>query len=1325
MAKDIRVRLYSNSKQFNGEMSAISRQMKVVKADFEANRTSVTNWGNQLKQAQVKADFLTQKLALQRTRVKELEKAFNDSAAKKGKDAKETQNLAIRLKNATAEMNKIKNAITDTNQKMKQLGDQKHSKKLENDLKNLALQSKLIDSQFKAAKSSVDNFGNELKQTGLHAEQLNQKMKVQKQVVSTLENEYKRVARAKGKDSQETKQLAIRLNEARSSLNGMQNSLKQTTQRMKELDSATKNSRMSMQQLGDRLNTVGSNMREKGAAVAISTGIAFAALAAPIKKAVETTMEFDSSMSKVAAISGASAGELKKLDKQARDLGASTVFMSSQVSEGMQYLALAGWKTNDIMAAMPGMLDLAAAGALDLGRAADITSDVMSAFGLSAENAGHAADVFAFAQANANTNVEQMGEAMTYLAPVANALGWELEESAAATMSLANAGVKGSMAGQAFATSLSRLAKPTSAMKKEMKKLGMEFFDAEGNMKSLPNVMAEIEKGTKGMTKEQKSSTLSILFGAQAYKHWAILLEDGSKNLAKTTEELKNADGAAAKMAKTMMDNTRGKIIAFQSAVEGLQISLARQLTPELDKIVEKGTELVRWFTSLDEATQKTIAKTAVVSAGLLGVTAGVGALAMAIGGLLMFAGPVGLAITGGIAALGALGVATFAVKDHLKNLQKEQKKTKEETLLFGEGVSEGTKKAANSYVNLREKAEYQLFELTRTSGKEAKKMADNLINTYSEMSVALISELESMKTDMLAVLSSLYEDTGRKAEEIGQKMIDRMVGDIDADIQKSREMIKSLRELKEETGLISSEMSADQKKHFSEIMAFFDQSTMRFAANQKEAVAMFNAILSEQGNLSYKQAKKYYKDINEVYKSGQAAAKEDYEYRNSIIEKNFAQGYMEAEERNALLEKSTADYQKSLAKNTASYEDNLKALYQQMSKSGQLLDLETGKQFERQSEMLNGLNGFYGKIEETEQQYQERWAKKQIEYFAELGASKEEAMSQTQEALVGFYKGIGLTQSEAQAEAAKTVRAAQMELDANKEVSEKAGYGHGTSFYTGMGSVKGNTKKSALEIIQGMQSEFAKGKDVTQSHGRDKGMRHKTGLDSTKQMNDAASRALSERVTSTLGKTTDGGGGKKAGSEFVKGVNSNKGPASSASTSVAKTAESGLKNTNTSSIGSAFVSGFAGAIRVGSGSGGSVWSAAWNVGKSAISALKKAIDSNSPSKLTAEEGVNYTDGFALGIKKSTKTAVKSAVEMAKKTHGAFDTEINNQAWIISSAAKEIKAYRGDSSSNDSRQAVTSTENNYYFTYHSPKPIDPYESSRLAKQALREAALQV
>lgn len=344
------------------------------------------------------------------------------------------------------------------------------------------------------------------------------------------------------------------------------------------------------------LKVVGTAMVTGGTAIAAGLGVS-----------IKTAAGFEQQMSKVKALSGATEKEFAKLRDTAKDLGAKTSFSAAQAGEGMEYLALAGWKTSDIIAAMPGMLDLAAAGSLELSSAADITSDTMQAFQMSADKATHAADVFAFAQANANTNVEQLGEGMKYLAPVANTMGLSLEESSAAMMFLADSGLKGSMAGRSLASSLTRLAKPTKEMQDVMDETGMAFFDAEGNMKSMPEIVAVLEQGMAGMSSEQRASTLSTIMGAEAYKHWAILLEKGSGSLQDMTDNLINADGTAKDMADTMLDNLNGSITILKSGLEGMAITIGEILIPYMEILIGWLQSAVDWFNGLSDEVQEGI----------------------------------------------------------------------------------------------------------------------------------------------------------------------------------------------------------------------------------------------------------------------------------------------------------------------------------------------------------------------------------------------------------------------------------------------------------------------------------------------------------------------------------------------------------------------------------------------------------------------------------------------------------------------------------------------------------------------------------------------
>ncbi|MEV2698089.1 phage tail tape measure protein [Paenibacillus larvae] len=415
--------------------------------------------------------------------------------------------------------------------------------------------------------------------------------------------------------------------------------------------------------------------------------VAGAAMVGGFVAVVKQAADFEQQMSKVKAISGATGDDFQRLNETARHLGAVTKFTATQAGEGMEYLALAGWKTNDIISAMPGMLDLAAAGALDLGRAADIVSDTMQAFGLDASTATHAADVFAYAQANANTNVEQMGEAMKYLSPIAHALGWSLEESSAATMSLANSGLKGSIAGQAFASSLARLAKPTKRMAGLMKETGMEFFDAQGKMKSMPELVAEIEKGTKGMTEQQRSAALSILFGAEAYKHWAILLDTGSGKLKDMTKNLQNCDGTAEQMSKTMIDNLYGSIEIFKSGVSEVAIKLGNHFIPSIRKGVDALTKFVEGLGKIDPNKVEIFVKVAGTAVGILAVAGAVTKLAGAFRALVLGMGPIGWVIAG-VSALGAAFVGYKTASEqaakvdltHAKELQDKAKTVRDLT---------------------------------------------------------------------------------------------------------------------------------------------------------------------------------------------------------------------------------------------------------------------------------------------------------------------------------------------------------------------------------------------------------------------------------------------------------------------------------------------------------------------------------------------------------------------------------------------------------------------------------------------------------------------
>lgn len=323
-------------------------------------------------------------------------------------------------------------------------------------------------------------------------------------------------------------------------------------------------------------------------AAMVATGTAAAGVGAA---SIKVGMDFEKGMSQVKAISGATDKEMEKLTAQAKELGATTQFSASEAAAGMQFLAMAGYEVNEITEAMPGLLDLAAAGQMDLAQAADVTTNIMSGFGLAAEETGRVADILAKAASTANTDVAQLGEAMKYVGPVAKSLGVSIEDTTAAIGVLSNAGIQGGQAGTVLRAGLSRLSKPTGEAAKLMKELGIEVFDANGQMKDLPGVIAEFEKGLEGMTAQQRAAAITTIFGTEAMSGWTALIDNGSEALAEYTTELENAEGAAAEMAATMMDNLQGDLILTKSALEGIGIEI-------YESIVDPLRASVQWFNS-------------------------------------------------------------------------------------------------------------------------------------------------------------------------------------------------------------------------------------------------------------------------------------------------------------------------------------------------------------------------------------------------------------------------------------------------------------------------------------------------------------------------------------------------------------------------------------------------------------------------------------------------------------------------------------------------------------------------------------------------------
>lgn len=309
--------------------------------------------------------------------------------------------------------------------------------------------------------------------------------------------------------------------------------------------------------------------------------------------AARVGMDFEAAMSKVSSISGATGNDLQSLTDKAKEMGATTKFSATESAEAFQYMAMAGWDTKSMLDGIDGIMNLSAADGLDLATTSDIVTDALTAFGLSAKDSTHFADVLATASSSANTNVSMLGESFKYVAPLAGSMNYSIEDVSLALGLMANASVKGSMAGTSLKTALSNLASPTKSMASEMSKLGISMTDSNGNALGLRDIIIQLREKFGKLSETEKAATASTLFGKEAMSGMLAIINASDADFNKLTDNISNADGAAKQMADTLNDNLKGDITIAKSALEGFGITIYETLDTDLRSAVQLGTKYI------------------------------------------------------------------------------------------------------------------------------------------------------------------------------------------------------------------------------------------------------------------------------------------------------------------------------------------------------------------------------------------------------------------------------------------------------------------------------------------------------------------------------------------------------------------------------------------------------------------------------------------------------------------------------------------------------------------------------------------------------------
>lgn len=489
--------------------------------------------------------------------------------------------------------------------------------------------------------------------------------------VAELSRAYEESKEATGENSEETKKLKTELNKA-------EKQLATTEAQTTKYEAAVKKQGAAVTQAEADLANMEVQLRDVNAELARQKFDEYAEKAGKVGQAVQTAGQhmmkvttaiggvaaasvtvaanFEQQMSKVQAISGATAEETDKLTESARQWGRDTKYSATEAGEAFEYMALAGWKTDDMLEGIGGILNLAAASAMDLGTASDIVTDYLTAFGLSAKDAGKFADEMAYAMSHSNTTTEALGEAYKNCAATAASMGYSVEETTAVLMTMANAGVKGGEAGTALNAIMTRLATDTKGCATELAKYGVEVYDAQGNMNSLSSILTGVRGVWNNLTDEQQANLAKTIAGTNQFSALQTIMSGLSDeaiasgmSFSDYAEALQNCDGTASDMAATMQDNLLGRLTQLKSKLEDIGITVGNALLPFMEKAVAKIGELADKFAALSPQQQETVLKIA-------GVVAAIGPLLTIVGKAISVSGQLSSGIGKVVGKLAAMG---------------------------------------------------------------------------------------------------------------------------------------------------------------------------------------------------------------------------------------------------------------------------------------------------------------------------------------------------------------------------------------------------------------------------------------------------------------------------------------------------------------------------------------------------------------------------------------------------------------------------------------------------------------------------------------------
>lgn len=469
-----------------------------------------------------------------------------------------------------------------------------------------------VNSSIKTTQSALKDVERLLKLDPTNTELLTQKQKLLKDAIASTSEKLETLKEAQ----KQAKEQLERGELGQDKYDALQREIVETEQELKRLQEQAATTSVTLEKIaaaGDKFEKAGDSITNAGKQISVAS----AAVTGLGVAAVKTAADFDSAMANVAAISGATGDDLQALRDKAREMGEKTKFSASEAADAMSYMAMAGWKTGDMLSGIEGIMNLAAASGEDLATTSDIVTDALTAFGLTAEDSAHFADILAAASSNANTNVSMMGETFKYCAPVAGALGYSAEDVAEAIGLMGNAGIKSTQAGTALRTMMTKLQGELKLSGEALGEATIQTANADGSMRELSDILADCRTAFSKMSESEAAAAAETLVGKNAMSGFLALMNSAPGDIDKLRNAIDNCDGSAENMAAIMQDNLNGQLTILKSQLEELAISFGEMLMPVIRKVVTAVQGFVDKLNNMDEAQRKTIITIGLVIAAL------------------------------------------------------------------------------------------------------------------------------------------------------------------------------------------------------------------------------------------------------------------------------------------------------------------------------------------------------------------------------------------------------------------------------------------------------------------------------------------------------------------------------------------------------------------------------------------------------------------------------------------------------------------------------------------------------------------------------------